>query len=257
MSEQKLWIRFGEAVTGPFSASQARQLAEVGEITPETPVSADEKKWMPASKFRGLSFSVAERPAGRQDPATSAPATVRTSTTDSDTGAASASTANSGGRPDPADTTRAKEAVSEHSLPGRWDVAGAFRLATTCLGASVLAVMGLLLLLPHDGIAWIFRFFAASRALPDAIPRWGEFETVLLSLPMQYLVLGCLGAAIWKHRAAAKLPLRWLALAFGLTLIVVPLVVFVLRTGLGLILGILCLAAGLHRLFTRPESSRT
>lgn len=53
---QRIWVRFPGGQAGPFSPGQVRQLAQVGQIGPDTPVSADQHKWVPAARVRGLSL---------------------------------------------------------------------------------------------------------------------------------------------------------------------------------------------------------
>lgn len=51
---QQWYARTPDGLVGPFSSTEVRRRAADGEITPETHVSPDQKRWVPASRVKGL-----------------------------------------------------------------------------------------------------------------------------------------------------------------------------------------------------------
>jgi hypothetical protein len=54
MANQHCWIKTADKVCGPFAPTSLRQFAANGSIDPDTLISLDGIKWVPAGKARGL-----------------------------------------------------------------------------------------------------------------------------------------------------------------------------------------------------------
>ncbi len=62
---KQYWLKLGDAVTGPFTGSQIRQFATLGQIRGEHSISPDKVKWVSAIKVKGLDLAPGtDAPAG-------------------------------------------------------------------------------------------------------------------------------------------------------------------------------------------------
>ncbi len=75
MRANELWVRLHDETIGPVSAAEIRELARIGRIGPDTSVSADGQRWLPASKIKGLVFGAASAGTSQQEMAPRARAT--------------------------------------------------------------------------------------------------------------------------------------------------------------------------------------
>jgi hypothetical protein len=55
-SSSQYWVKIDEKISGPFSSSELRQMAERGAIKPDYLIGRDRQKWTRAADVKGLSF---------------------------------------------------------------------------------------------------------------------------------------------------------------------------------------------------------
>ena len=248
MSKQQIWVRSGERVRGPYFPAQFREMARSGEISPETQISLDRLVWTSAKNVRGIEFAQGSATGDRlQTQAGTGEGGARRSAKRKTpllpaAGEQGVRKAKDGSQGDVSGAAKHARRIARPafylSAVKQWWICIALHRVATWLGACLLATMiGLLLLAPVEFIANWRRTMQWGAALPATLQATLQVKQVLLSIPMQYVVLICFILAMSKNRNALRLPWTGLLLIAVLLLVTTPFLVALLNTaGLGTLL---------------------